>query len=70
MQREFLDPATMPPGTRVTVAGEVTGSVILSLDETEYTFPVVDARRIAYMGPGPYWAVRNAVLAALAVLVM
>ncbi len=69
MHRDFLDPATLPPGTRVTVTGAVTGSVTLPLDETEYTYPVIDithlqvwtrveqaAPRIRpYMGPGPYW---------------
>ena len=34
-QREFLDPATLPPGTRVTVTGEVSSSVTLPLDETD-----------------------------------
>jgi outer membrane lipoprotein len=65
--REFLDPATLPPGTRLIVTGELTGSVTLPLDETEYTFPAIDARRIEvvdpaemtphmqpYMGSGPY----------------
>lgn len=46
MHREFLDPATIPPGTRVTVTGEVTGSMTLPLDETEYTYPVIEARHI------------------------
>ena len=69
MHRDFLDPATLPPGTRVTVTGAVSGSVTLPLDETEYTYPVIDithlqvwtrveqaAPRIRpYMGPGPYW---------------
>lgn len=70
MRSEFLDPATVPPGTFVTVAGEAAGSVTLPLDETEYTYPVVmmknlrvwpahdeeEAPRIRpYMGRGPYW---------------
>jgi outer membrane lipoprotein len=69
MHREFLDPATLPSGTRVVVTGEVTGSITLPLDETEYTYPVIEARHIEvlpwpesqsrrpspYMGPGPYW---------------
>ena len=71
MHREFLDPATLPPGTSVTVTGEVTGSMTLPLDETEYSYPVIEARHIEvmpppemarlrpypypYMGPGPYW---------------
>src|SRR5262245_63939870 len=68
-QREFLDPATLPPGTRVTVTGEISGSVILPLDETDYTYPVINIKQLRvwaksedvaprirpYMGPGPYW---------------
>ena len=72
LQREFLDPATLPPGTRVTVTGEVSGSVTLPLDETDYTYPVIDIKRVQVwtrsedvaprihpymgMGPGPYWS--------------
>jgi len=69
IHREFLDPATIPPGTRVTVTGEVIGSVTLPLDETEYTYPTIEVKRLQvwtqmdqaaprirpYMGPGPYW---------------
>ena len=68
--REFLDPATVPHGTKITVTGEVTGSVTLPLDETDYTYPVIDIKQLPvwarsedvaprihpYMGPGPYWA--------------
>lgn len=46
MHREFLDPATLPYGTRVTVTGEITGSITLPLDETEYVYPVVEARHL------------------------
>ncbi len=69
--REFLDPATIPPGTRVTVTGQVSGSVTLPLDETDYTYPVLTINRVQvwsavenvgprirpypYMGPSPYW---------------
>ncbi|MEP6932539.1 MAG: Slp family lipoprotein [Nitrospirota bacterium] len=66
--REFLDPATIPPGTRVTVTGEVSGSTTQPLDETDYTYPVIKINRVQvwpgseylvpirpYMGPGPYW---------------
>jgi outer membrane lipoprotein len=69
LQREFLDPATLPPGTRVTVTGEISGSITLPLDETDYTYPVINITRVQvwpgsedaaprirpYMGPGPYW---------------
>lgn len=40
-QHEFLDPATVPPGTRITLVGEISGSVSQALDETTYTYPTV-----------------------------
>jgi len=46
VHREFLDPATVPPGTRVTVVGEVTGAQVLPLDETEYAYPVLDIKHL------------------------
>ncbi len=67
IQRDFLDPATVPPGTRVTITGEVTGSITLPLDETEYTYPVLEIKNLKVWprtvdGPirirphyGPYW---------------
>lgn len=71
LYREFLDPATVPHGTRITVTGEVSGSITLPLDETDYTYPVIDIKRVQVwagsedlaprarpymgMGPGPYW---------------
>ena len=68
LQKEFLDPATVPPGTFVTVTGETAGSVTLPLDETEYTYPLVrinnlrvwteddeDSPRIR-RPIGPYWS--------------
>jgi outer membrane lipoprotein len=70
MHKDFLDPATLPYGTRVTVTGEITGSITLPLDETEYTYPLVDTRHLQvstatentaphirpylYMGPSYY----------------
>ena len=68
LYREFLDPATLPPGTRVTVRGEVSGSVTLPLDETDYTYPAISIKHVQvwpasedmaprirpYMG-SPYW---------------
>ena len=69
LQREFLDPATLPTGTFVTITGELAGSVKLPLDETEYTYPIIElknmkvwprmedqpARIRPYIGPGSYW---------------
>ena len=45
-QRDFLDPATLPPGTRITVTGIVSRSITLPLDETDYTYPVIDIKRV------------------------
>ncbi len=46
MQKEFLDPATIPPGTRLTVVGEVTGAVTDKLDDVDYTYPVVEIKAL------------------------
>jgi outer membrane lipoprotein len=63
-QKTFLDPATLPPGTRVTLVGEVTGSLTLPLDETEFTYPTLDVRSLTVwpkamiaptIGPYPYF---------------
>ncbi|MER3423313.1 MAG: hypothetical protein C4293_08875 [Nitrospiraceae bacterium] len=73
-EREFLDPATLPAGTRVTIVGEVTGTATLPLDEAEYTYPTLEMKRLTvwprmeyrarpypYMRPywGPYWGRRG-----------
>lgn len=46
MQRQFLDPATIPPGTRLTVTGDVSGTTTLPLDETDYTYPVLEIKSV------------------------
>ena len=70
IHREFLDPATVPHGTRITVMGDVTGSITLPLDETDYMYPVIEMKNLQmwdatdeaaprirpYFGPGPYWS--------------
>ena len=40
-QTEFLDPATVPSGTRITIVGKVSGATTELLDEMEYTYPMV-----------------------------
>jgi outer membrane lipoprotein len=37
----FLDPATVPPQTRVTLVGKVTGAKNANLDEMDYRYPVL-----------------------------
>ena len=46
IQREFLDPATLPHGTFITITGEVTGSMTMPLDETDYSYPVIDVKTL------------------------
>jgi outer membrane lipoprotein len=62
-QQEFLDPATIPSGSRITLVGELTGSVSRSLDETEYTYPLLNIKHLKvwptylseYDRYGPYY---------------
>ena len=65
-QVEFLDPATVPSGTRITLVGELSGSVIQKLDETDYTYPTLTIKQFKvwttyssdysrYGHPYPYW---------------
>ena len=61
IQREFLDPATIPHGTRITVTGELAGSQTMPLDETEYTYPVIEVRDLKVwpqMAEAPMYPVR------------
>ena len=45
-QAEFLDPATVPPGTRLTIIGALSGSVTQALDETDYTYPTLIVKHL------------------------
>ena len=68
-QTEFLDPATVPSGTRITIVGKVSGATTELLDEMDYTYPTVnilfikvwpDATQLPprfgrYGYPYPYW---------------
>ena len=65
-QKKFLDPATVPAGTRVTLVGELSGSVTQDLDETDYTYPTLIIQELKiwpdhstnyprYSYPYPYW---------------
>ncbi len=51
IQREFLDPATLPHGTFVTITGDVTGSMTLPLDETDYSYPVLEVKNLLTWTP-------------------
>jgi outer membrane lipoprotein len=66
IKKDFLDPATVRPGARVTVIGEVKGTEVRSLDDTSYTYPVLEILQLtdwektrapygyAAYGYGPY----------------
>jgi len=41
IQQEFLDPATIGEGLRMTIVGEVSGAKMDYLDDVEYRYPVV-----------------------------
>lgn len=55
--KAFLDPATIPTGTRVTVIGEVTGSMTLSLEEVDYVYPTLEIASLTVWPPKlpAYW---------------
>jgi outer membrane lipoprotein len=57
-QKEFLDPATLPAGSRVTITGEITGSVVRPLDETDYVYPTLEIRDLKVWPrmPEGYWS--------------
>ena len=51
-QSSFLDPATLPPHTRVTLVGEMTGVTHANLDEMDYRYPTVMIRYL-HVWPEP-----------------
>ncbi|MFO0701583.1 MAG: Slp family lipoprotein [Nitrospira sp.] len=42
----FLDPASLPQGTPITVIGTVKGETTRPLDESDYTYPVLEVKHI------------------------
>ena len=51
METKPMDPAALPPGTRVTVVGEVTGSATAPLDEIDYVYPVLTIKQLHVWSP-------------------
>ena len=45
-EHAFLDPATFPPGTRVTVVGELTGVQSAQLDDMSYQYPTMLVKHV------------------------
>ncbi|MDH4360229.1 MAG: Slp family lipoprotein [Nitrospirota bacterium] len=66
-QQTFLDPATLPKGTRLTIIGKVTGQASVQVDEEQKFYPVlaIQALKVWPLIPrgmygyrpywGPYW---------------
>jgi len=46
VREAFLDPATIPPGTPISVIGVVKGATTRPLDESEYTYPVLEIQHL------------------------
>ncbi len=46
VESSFLDPATLPPDTRVTLVGEVTGATNASLDDMQYRYPTLAMKHL------------------------
>lgn len=44
VREEFFDPASVPPGTPITVIGVVKGSITRPLDDSEYIYPILDIK--------------------------
>jgi len=52
MHKDALDPATLPPGTLLTLVGEVAGAVRLPIDEVEYPYPILEVKSLT-IWPAP-----------------
>lgn len=48
VQKTFLDPATVEPGSRIMVIGEVAGEVTKPLDEIDYTYPLIEIQHLVH----------------------
>jgi outer membrane lipoprotein len=51
MNRTVIDAAALPPGTRVTVIGSVTGDALQQWDESEYRYPTLEVRHLHAWAP-------------------
>lgn len=46
VQETFLDPASLPEGSPITVIGTVKGATTRQLDESDYVYPVLEVKHI------------------------
>lgn len=54
LDRTVTDPASLPPGTRLTLVGAVTGEETRRLDESTYRYPTVEAKHMYVWEPDAY----------------
>ena len=52
-QTTFLDPATLPALTRLTIIGEVTGQATVPVDDQDQTYPVLAIKALQVWPAGP-----------------
>lgn len=52
--RRPVDPASFPPGTRVTLVGEVRGDEERRLDDSNYNYPTLDVKHLHVWDPEVY----------------
>lgn len=46
VRETFLDPASLPQGAPITIIGTVTGETTRQLDESDYTYPILQVKHI------------------------
>lgn len=57
IQEEFLDPATIVEGAKMTIVGEVSGAKTEHLDDVEYRYPVLIVKHLhTWPAPSPDYA--------------
>lgn len=54
IDRTAGDPASFPPGTRLTLVGTVTGEETRRLDESTYRYPVFEVKHLYVWSPDSY----------------
>ncbi|HOX16637.1 MAG TPA: Slp family lipoprotein [Smithellaceae bacterium] len=50
-----VDPVIYASGRRITIAGEVTGKIVMPIQELPYTYPVISPRELVLIGPEYYY---------------
>ncbi len=54
IDRGAQDPASFPPGTKLTLVGEVKGEDTRRLDESTYRYPIIEVKHVYVWNEDPY----------------